>query len=128
MSKPVKTVEIFQKSSSPLTYVAGQTIFEEGETGSVMYGIIEGEVDLIVDGKVVETITKGDVFGEGALVQPEHDRASTAIAKTDCIIACLDRERFLFAIENTPMFAIDVLRSYSNRARRLKRMVAFYLQ
>ena len=128
MSEPVKTVEIFQKSSSPLTYVVGQTIFEEGETGSVMYGIIEGEVDLIVDGKVVETITRGDVFGEGALVQPEHDRASTAIAKTDCIIACLDRERFLFAIENTPMFAIDVLRSYSNRARRLKRMVAFYLQ
>ncbi|MEO0970378.1 MAG: cyclic nucleotide-binding domain-containing protein [Cyanobacteria bacterium J06639_18] len=128
MSEPVKTVEIFQKSSSPLTYVAGQTIFEEGETGNIMYGIIEGEVDLIVDGKVVETITTGDVFGEGALVQPEHDRASTAIAKTDCIIACLDRERFLFAIENTPMFAIDVLRSYSNRARRLKRMVAFYLQ
>ncbi len=128
MSEPVKTVEIFQKSSSPLTYVAGQTIFQEGETGSVMYGIIEGEVDLIVDGKVVETITTGDVFGEGALVQPEHDRASTAIAKTDCIIASLDRERFLFAIENTPMFAIDVLRSYSNRARRLKRMVAFYLQ
>ncbi len=128
MSEPVKTVEIFQKSSSPLTYVAGQTIFQEGETGSVMYGIIEGEVDLIVDGKVVETITTGDVFGEGALVQPEHDRASTAIAKTDCIIASLDRERFLFAIENTPMFAIDVLRSYSNRARRLKSMVAFYLQ
>ena len=128
MSEPVKTVEIFQKSSSPLTYVAGQTIFQEGETGNIMYGIIEGEVDLIVDGKVVETITTGDVFGEGALVQPEHDRASTAIAKTDCIIACLDRERFLFAIENTPMFAIDVLRSYSNRARRLKRMVAFYLQ
>ena len=128
MSEPVKTVEIFQKSSSPLTYVAGQVIFEEGESGSVMYGIIEGEVDLIVDGKVVETIAEGDVFGEGALVQPEHDRASTAIAKTDCVIACLDRERFLFAIENTPMFAMDVLRSYSNRARRLKRMVAFYLQ
>ena len=128
MSEPVKTVEIFQKTSSPLTYVAGQVIFEEGESGSVMYGIIEGEVDLIVDGKIVETITTGDVFGEGALVQPEHDRASTAIAKTDCVLACLDRERFLFAIENTPMFAMDVLRSYSNRARRLKRMVAFYLQ
>ncbi len=128
MSEPVKTVEIFQKSSSPLTYVAGQKIFEEGESGNVMYGIIEGEVDLFVDGKVLETITTGDVFGEGALVQPEHDRASTAIAKTDCVLASLDRERFLFAIENTPMFALDVMRSYSNRARRLKRMLAFYLQ
>ena len=128
MSEPVKTVEIFQKSSSPLTYVTGQVIFEEGESGNVMYGIIKGEVDIFVDGKIVETITSGDVFGEGALVQPEHDRASTAIAKTDCIIACLDRERFLFAIENTPMFAVEVLKSYSDRARRLKRMLAFYLQ
>ena len=128
MSEPVKTVEIFQKSSSPLTYATGQVIFEQGESGSVMYGIVEGEVDIFVDGKLVETITSGDVFGEGALVQPEHDRASTAIAKTDCIIACLDRERFLFAIENTPMFAVGVLKSYSNRARRLKRMLAFYLQ
>ena len=128
MSEPVKTVEIFQKSSSPLTYIAGQVIFEQGESGSLMYGIIEGEIDLFVDEKLVETITKGDVFGEGALVQPEHDRASTAIAKTDCVIACLDRERFLFVIENTPMFAIQVLKSYSDRARRLKRMLAFYVQ
>lgn len=128
MSEPVRTVEIFQKSSSPLTYLAGQLIFEEGMSGNVMYGIIEGEVELLIDEKVVETITKGDVFGEGALVQPERDRASTAVAKTDCIIACLDRERFLFAIENTPMFAVEVLKSYSNRARRLKRMLAFYLQ
>ena len=128
MSEPVKTVEIFQKSSSPLTYVAGQVIFKQGESGSVMYGIIEGEVNISVDEKLVETITKGDVFGEGALVQPENDRASTAIAKTDCVIACLDRERFLFAIEHAPMFAIDILKSYSNRARRLKRMLSFYLQ
>ena len=111
-----------------MTYLAGQLIFEEGMSGNMMYGIIAGEVELLVDEKVVETITEGDVFGEGALVQPERDRASTAVAKTDCIIACLDRERFLFAIENTPMFAVEVLKSYSNRARRLKRMLAFYLQ
>ena len=128
MLEPVKTVEIFSKSSPPLTYVPGQVIFEQGQTGNVMYGIIEGQVDMLVDQKLVETIKKGDVFGEGALVQPESDRASTAIAKTDCLIGLLDRERFLFAIENTPMFAIEVLRSYSNRARRLKQMVAFYMQ
>ena len=128
MSQPARTVEIFQKSSSPLIYTAGQTIFEQGQSGYLMYGVIKGEVDILVDQKLMETITEGDVFGEGALVQAQHDRASTAIAKTNCVIACLDRERFLFAIENTPMFAIEVLRSYSNRARRLKQMLAFYIQ
>ena len=128
MSQPALTVEIFQKSSSPLTYSAGQVIFEQGQPGNVMYGIIEGEVNILVDKKLVETIKEGDVFGEGALVQTGHDRASTAIAKTDCIIGFLDQERFLFAIENTPMFAIDIMKNYSNRARHLKETLASYLQ
>ncbi|MDJ0718059.1 MAG: cyclic nucleotide-binding domain-containing protein [Prochloraceae cyanobacterium] len=127
MSEPVRTIEIFQKSPSPETFLAGQIVFEEGQPGNIVYGIIEGEVNILVEGKVVETIKRGDVFGEGALVQPEHTRASTAIAKTDCLIGYLDRERFLFAIEHTPMFALELLKSYSTRTRRLKHMLAFYL-
>ena len=33
----------------------------------------------------------------------------------------LDEERFLFVVQETPMFALDVIRSYSDRLRRLKR-------
>lgn len=123
MLKPAKTVEIFQKPPSPKTFLAGETIFSEGELGTVMYGIIEGEVEMWVNGKVVETIKQGDVFGEGALVQINSQRASTAIAKTNCVIAFLDRERFLFAVQQTPMFALEVMRSYSDRLRRLKQEV-----
>lgn len=47
-----------------------------------MYGITEGEVDIIVDGRVVVTLKKGDVFGQGALVQPNYTRASTAPCST----------------------------------------------
>ncbi|MGK7871854.1 MAG: Crp/Fnr family transcriptional regulator [Xenococcaceae cyanobacterium] len=123
MLKPAKTVELFQKQPEPLTFSAGEVIFEEGQPGDVMYGIIEGEVDMLVNSKVVETIKTGDVFGEGALVQPEHTRGSTAIAKTDCKLAFLDKERFLFAVQQTPMFALEVMRSYSDRCRRLKHML-----
>jgi CRP-like cAMP-binding protein len=119
---PAKTVELFQKQSSPQTYLAGQIVFSQGETGDVMYGIIEGEIEMQVDGKVVEIVNSGDVFGEGALVQPDRSRASTAIAKTDCKLAFIDRERFLFAVQQTPMFALQVMKSYSDRLRRLKYM------
>ncbi|WP_327331716.1 cyclic nucleotide-binding domain-containing protein [Calothrix rhizosoleniae] len=85
-----------------------------------MYGVIEGEVDIWINDKMVETIKTGDVFGEGALVHENHQRASTALAKTNCLLGFLDREHFLFAVQQTPMFAIEVMRSYSDRLRRLK--------
>jgi CRP-like cAMP-binding protein len=37
-------------------------------------------------------------------------------------IAIVDQERFLFAVQETPMFALEVMRSYSDRFRCLKMM------
>lgn len=122
MAEPARTVSIFHKADAPLFKKAGETIFVEGETGEVMYGLLTGEVDLVVKGKVVETIHTGDVFGEGALVQPSGVRASTAVARSDCSLVYLNQERFLFAIQNTPMFAIEVMRSFSDRLRHFKRL------
>ena len=118
--KPVETVRIFQRHPELKTFQAGQVIFEEGQPGDCMYGIVEGQVDLQVNGKTVETIDAGDVFGEGVLVHPDGTRSSTAIAQTDCTLAYLDQERFLFAIQETPVFALEVMRSYSVRLRRFK--------
>lgn len=123
MLQPAQTVAIFQQQSQPLKLASGEVIFTEGQPGDVMYGIIEGEVEMIVNNKVVETIHKGDVFGEGALVQEEGTRASTAIAKTDCVLAALNKERFLFAVQQTPMFALEVMKSYSDRLRRMKHLL-----
>jgi CRP-like cAMP-binding protein len=123
MMEPADTVKIFQRQPEPKTFPAGQVIFEQGQPGDYMYGILEGEVEMQIDGKVVETIRVGDVFGEGALVHVQGTRSSTAIAKTDCKLAFLDRTRFMFAVQETPMFALEVMRSYSDRLRRLKQLV-----
>ncbi|NET16191.1 MAG: cyclic nucleotide-binding domain-containing protein [Okeania sp. SIO1H6] len=120
MLEPAKTVELFQKQPGDQTFSPGDVIFEDGQKGDVMYGVMEGVVELFVNGQVIETIKTGDVFGEGALVHEEHTRASTAIAKTECKLAALDQERFLFVVQETPMFALYVIRSYSDRLRRLK--------
>ena len=120
MLQPIKTIEIFQKPPSPQTFAPGEVIFKEGETGDLMYGVISGEVEMYIDGKLVETIKEADLFGEGAIIHKDHKRASTAIAKTETVLAFLKREQFLFAIQETPMFAIEVMISYSNRFRRLK--------
>lgn len=88
-----------------------------------MYGIIEGEIEMFVDGKTVEILKAGDIFGAGELIHPDHARDSTAVAKMNCKLAYIDLHRFLFAVENSPVFAIEVMRSYSDRLRRLKHML-----
>ncbi|MBE9051526.1 Crp/Fnr family transcriptional regulator [Nostocales cyanobacterium LEGE 11386] len=118
MLDPVQTITIFQKQPDPQIFVANQVIFDEGQPGDYMYGVLEGEVDLSVNGKVVEIIQPGDVFGTGVLVGIKN-RTYTATAKTACKLAFLDEHRFLFAVQETPMFALLVIRSYSERLSRL---------
>jgi CRP-like cAMP-binding protein len=122
MLSPVVTVSIFQKQSDPQAYSAGQIIFEEEQPGDVMFGIVEGEVDILVNGKVVETITAGDIFGTGVLVGIKN-RTYTAIARTHCKLAYLDEKRFLFAVQETPMFALNVIKKYSERLSRLQHLM-----
>lgn len=118
MLDPAHTVSIFQKQPTPKTFSANQTLFEEGQLGDFMYGILEGEVDLLVNGKVVDTLKVGEVFGTGALIGVDR-RTYTAVAKTDCTVAFLDQQRFLFAVQETPMFALAVMKTYSERLTRL---------
>jgi CRP-like cAMP-binding protein len=122
MLKPIDTVKLFENRPE-LAFKAGETIFEKGTEGKVMYGIIEGQVEMHLNGKLIETLETGDVFGEGALLHSDHLRSSTAIAKTDCILGPMDREHFLFAVQQTPMFALELLRSYSDRFRHVKELL-----
>jgi CRP-like cAMP-binding protein len=122
MLSPVVTVSIFQKQPDPKEFSAGEVIFEEGQPGEHMYGILEGTVDILVNGKVVETIDTGEVFGVGVLVGVKN-RTYTAIAKVDSKLGFLDEKKFLFAVQETPMFALKVMKSYSERLSRVQRMV-----
>jgi CRP-like cAMP-binding protein len=122
MLEPIQTITIFQKQPGPVIFSPGQVIFQEGQAGDCMYGVVEGEVDLLVNGRVVETIEAGNVFGTGVLIGIKN-RTYTAITKTDCKLAYLDQTRFLFAVQETPVFAIEVIRNYSERLNRLRQEV-----
>ena len=103
---------------------AGEVIFSTGEAGASMFGVVEGTVRLVwttEDGlEGYELISAGDVFGAGALVTPDHCRLSTATAETSCQLIEMNREKFLFAVQESPMFAIELLASVDERLRDLK--------
>jgi CRP-like cAMP-binding protein len=44
-----RTVELFQEQLGPRSFAQGEVIFQEGERGAEMYGILEGEVELVIN-------------------------------------------------------------------------------
>jgi CRP/FNR family transcriptional regulator, cyclic AMP receptor protein len=82
-----------------------------------MYVVRSGEVEIERDGRVVEHLSSGGIFGEMALIDGSP-RAATARAKTACEVAPITEKTFLFLVHETPFFAIAVMRALANRLRR----------
>ena len=67
---------LFRTADNFESYPAGQSIFEEGQSGTVLYVVKEGEVEIVVGGSVVETLDAGDIFGEMALIEKQSRSAT----------------------------------------------------
>jgi CRP-like cAMP-binding protein len=52
-----------------------------------------------------------------ALIEREP-RTPTAVARTECEVVPIDERRFRFLVQQTPMFALEVLRVMSSRLRK----------
>jgi CRP/FNR family cyclic AMP-dependent transcriptional regulator len=107
---------VFSNAKEVRRVAAGGTIFEAGDSGTEMYGIEEGEVELQGGHGVIAKLTTDDVFGEMALVDASP-RMATAVATTDTQLAVIDRRLFLFLIHETPTFALQVMSAMADRLR-----------
>ena len=109
---------LFRHAENFESFTAGDRVFSSGEPGTTMYAVRSGEVELQVAGTPVELVGAGGFFGEMALI--EHDvRSATAVAKTDCELVPVDQKRFEFLVQQTPFFAMTVLRVMARRLRQM---------
>jgi CRP-like cAMP-binding protein len=77
--------------------MAGTHVIREGEPGDLFYVVVDGELDVIVGGKHVETLGLGDCFGEIALLRDVH-RTASVIARTAVLLDALDGTTFIAAV------------------------------
>src|SRR5215467_9334070 len=113
------TVDLFQAEDTEIVaFRAGDTVFREGDPGDLMYVVRDGRVDLRVKGQLVDSLGPGGVLGEMALI--EHaPRTATATAKTDCTLVPIPEKRFMFMVQQTPHFALQIMRVMAERLRRM---------
>lgn len=107
---------LFEHSQHMQEFQAGTTIFTEGTPGDVVYVIMDGEVEVLVRNKLLDVLRPGDILGEMALIDAQS-RSATAMAKTACRMAVIDEKRFLYMVQQTPLFSLHVMRVLVQRLR-----------
>ena len=83
-----------------------------------MYVILSGELEVHLQGMVVDTLTQGGTFGEMALTDGSP-RSATVVAKTSCELAAINEKTFVLLVDEMPYFALHTMRNLVNLVRRM---------
>lgn len=94
----------------------GKTIFSVGDDATDMYVVLNGAVEIVSHGKVIERMEPGDAFGIISLLDGQP-RSAAAIATADSELAVLNNRKFRFMIEETPNFVWYVMTALVSRLR-----------
>jgi CRP-like cAMP-binding protein len=88
---------------------AGDTVVTEGEWGTTMYIVVEGQMYVHSGGRTLARLEAGAVFGEMAALHPEPRNASVT-AMSDARLLGLDQEALLALINERPLVAHGIVR------------------
>lgn len=119
----MNTLNLFKNADNVEEYSAGATIFEEGQPGHLMYVVLEGEVQIRAHGQPVNMLGPGDLVGEMALIDSQR-RSASAVALSRCRLAPVDEQRFLFMVQQSPFFAVHVMRELVHKLRAMTERVS----
>ena len=113
---------LFNREPNVTALKAGEVLFKKGDPARHLYVVLSGELRVGDGNATYETLSAGGILGEMALV--DHlPRSATVTALTDCTLAQVDEKRFLFLVQQTPMFALNLIRVMSHRLRRMNEIV-----
>ena len=103
-----------------VSYSAGETIFAQGDLGTEMFIILEGDVHIVKhianESHILSQLEKGDFFGEMALLE-SAPRTADAVAQSDVKLLPINGARFDEMLRKNPEIAVRIIRKYSKRLR-----------
>ena len=109
--------KLFDRPDVPTrSYKAGEVVVAEGDTAKEMFVVRSGKVAIRVHDKTVEEVTPGGMFGEMALID-HSPRSATIVAEEDTVLVPINERLFIVLVQDTPFFALDVMRVLVERIR-----------
>ena len=111
-------------TSERLTYSAGESLFNQGDSGDTAYVIVQGEADIIIDtpaGPItVATVKQNDWVGEIAILC-DVPRTATITAKSKLTTLRISKDVFFQLVMQFPQMSVEVMRELAFRLGRTNR-------
>jgi hypothetical protein len=100
-----------------VSFAAAQQIFAKGDLGASLFIVYEGQVGVFNGAQQLATFSKGDFFGELALLDAEP-RSASAVAQGASTVFRLDQEDFYDVMEERPEVLRNIMKVLCQRLRR----------
>jgi CRP/FNR family cyclic AMP-dependent transcriptional regulator len=119
---PEDFLGLFRNEPDGIVLQPGQALFQKGDLGNYMYVVKSGELQVIDGNHVFEKVLSGGIVGEMALISSDIRTASVRAVSKSVVIPVNER-RFLLLVQQTPFFAIRVMRVMSARLKTMNERV-----
>ena len=103
---------------TPLDIAAGRVLANQGEIGREFMILLEGEIEVARDGKVIAVRGAGDYVGEIALLD-ERPRTAALTARTDIVVEVLNRAEFSSLLADAPELSSQIRATMTRRLAEL---------
>ena len=116
------TVSMFANEPSKIALSADDCLFRVGDKPNFIYILLSGRARILDRTRKVEVIDPGQIVGEMSLIESSPHLVSVQ-AQTDCVFARIDEKRFHYLTNETPGFALSVMRAMAERLRGANRSI-----
>src|SRR5262245_1387829 len=103
---------------TPVELSAGKVLARQGEIGREFVILLDGEVEVARDGRVIAVRGPGDYIGEIALLD-DRPRTATVIAQTDLSAEVLNRAEFFSLLADAPELSSRIMATMGRRLAEL---------
>ena len=102
---------------APVDVADGRVLPRQGESGAEFFVVLDGAVQVDINGSVISTLGKGDFLGEIALVDGKPRTATTrAVGATRLLV--IGHQQFHQLMDDFPTVKTCVLEALAERVRR----------
>lgn len=112
---------------SEVEFSPGYTIFKQGGTGSFLYILISGVVQVHLGGLQLAQLKTGAYFGEMSIFDPQpHSVSVTTLSACKCLV--LTQEQIFQLIRQNPEIGVNIIRVLAGRVRVLNQQFSACLR
>jgi hypothetical protein len=99
-------------------YHEGEFVFNEGDEGKRMFYVVNGLVNIVKNGILINTIKETEYFGEMSMLLNIPRTATAVVASPNTQLAIISKRNFEIMLHDNPEIVMTILKSMAERLRR----------